>query len=70
MRKKELAETLARETGQTESAAADALDETIHGVIKRMKNPRHRQTPKPNALERLIEKADCAPDEKGRSAKS
>ena len=70
MRKKELAERLAEQTRQTEGAAADVLDDAINGVIKNLKSPRHRQQPKPNALERLIEEADCKRDAKGRCAKS
>ena len=65
MRKKELAERLAQQTQQSESAVADQLDEAIHGVLKGL---RHRKSPKPNALQRLLEEADGMPDGKGRHA--
>ena len=70
MRKKELTEKLAQQTKQTDSAAADALDDAITGIIKNLKSPRHRQQPKPNALERLIQEAASRRDAKGRCAKS
>ena len=69
MKKRELARKLAEQTRQTESAAADELDDAIHSVIKGLKNTRRQQT-RPNALERLIEEAECAPDVKGDCAKS
>lgn len=67
MKKKDLAQRLAEETRTTESAAADALDDAIHGVIRNLKHSRPRQ-PKPNALERLIKEADCSPARKGHCA--
>jgi hypothetical protein len=67
MKKKDLAARLAKQTRQTEGAAADALDQAIHGVLKGI---RRRENSKPNALERLLEEAKCESEEKGRHAKS
>jgi hypothetical protein len=67
MRKKELAERLAKQTQQSEGAAADQLDEAIYRVLK---NLRHPESPKPSALQRLLEEANRTPGEKRRQAKS
>lgn len=67
MRKKELTERLARATRQSKAAAADQLDEAIYNILK---NLRRGESPKPSALERLLDEADPASGEKGRHAKS
>ena len=64
MEKKELAERLAEEAKVPPSAAADELDNAIHGVIKNLRN---RKTSHPNALQRLIGEANCSPDGKRRA---
>lgn len=76
MHKKELTERIARAAHVSPGAAADQLDDAIHGFLK---NLRRKEHPRPNALQRLIQEANCAPEsrtaplavpEKGRHAKS
>lgn len=67
MQKKELTARLAKAARVSPGVAADELDGVIHDFLT---NLRRKDPPRPNALERLIQEANCAPEEKGRHAKS
>ena len=67
MKKKELTELMAEQAHLAPAEAADELDNAIHGVLKNM---RKHGPSRPNALQRLINEADCAPDGKGKRATS
>lgn len=54
MKKKDLAERIARETRLSAGRAADELDDAIHRVLKSL---RSQNRPRATALERLLEEA-------------
>lgn len=66
MRKKDLAERLARESNLPAAAAADELDDALHSILKTL---RHNDRPRSTALEKLIQEATHAPERKGRPAR-
>jgi nucleoid DNA-binding protein len=65
MKKKDLAERLARETNLSPGAAADELDYALHSVLKTL---RHQDRQRPTALQKLIQEATRSTERKGRPA--
>ena len=54
MKKKDLAERIAKEVHLPTATAADELDDAIHRVLRSLRNPNR---PRATALERLVNEA-------------
>jgi hypothetical protein len=67
MKKKDLAELLARESNLPAGAAADELDDALHSVLKTL---RHNDRLRSTALQKLLHEATRAPERKARPARS